>query len=296
MSEPHEEDRAEPSIFRSLVFNQYQAILLLGVGAVSFIAASPLPLLFWGGAQLVLLPLLDSGPLRRLLARRRNRRQQRGLEASRSQAVAALERNFAARYQAMQSLCALIEGNYRQLNGLSQAYLYEQRGKLDVILDGCLHRLLALQRYATMLDQRSEGDVMRQMEALRRELQQEDLPERARAAIGKNIELKNRLLESLREARGTMKALATELDSMQSLLEVLHQNSIAMQDPQAVSQELDAIARQSEDSGRVVREMEALVRAGEMEGMQVSQFPVGDPPKSAPGGEVPSRRSRERRR
>jgi hypothetical protein len=56
-----------------------------------------------------------------------------------------------------------------------------------------------------------------------------------------------------------MKALATELDSMASLLEVLHQNSIALRDPQAISEELDTIVRQSEDSERVVREMEALL-------------------------------------
>ena len=45
-----------------------------------------------------------------------------------------------------------------------------------------------------------------------------------------------------------MKALATELDSMASLLEVLHQNSISLRDPQAISEELDTIVRQSEDS------------------------------------------------
>ena len=58
-----------------------------------------------------------------------------------------------------------------------------------------------------------------------------------------------------------MKALATELDSMASLLEVLHQNSISLRDPQAISEELDTIVRQSEDSERVVREMEALLRS-----------------------------------
>ncbi len=48
---------------------------------------------------------------------------------------------------------------------------------------------------------------------------------------------------------------------MESLLEVLHQNSIALRDPQAISEELDTIVRQSEDSDRIVREMEALLRA-----------------------------------
>ena len=57
-----------------------------------------------------------------------------------------------------------------------------------------------------------------------------------------------------------MRTLLTELDSMESLLEVLHQNSISLRDPQAISEELDTIVRQSEDSERIVREMEALLR------------------------------------
>jgi hypothetical protein len=295
MSAPGEEEEGgDRSILRNLILNQYQAIVLLGVGAVAAIAASPLPLLMWAGAQLVLLPILDTRPLRRLVARRRNRLSRQQVATGRSQALAALDRENAGRYQAMQSLCAQIEENYRHLNGLSQAYLFEQRSKLDVILDGCLSRLLALQRYGAILDRRSEAGVLRQTEALQRELEQSDLPERARAAIEKNVQLKTRLLESLREARGTMKALATELDSMHSLLEVLHQNSIAMQDPQAVSQELDAIARQSEDSERVVREMEALVSAGEADWAEL--VPT-EPPRPKTAAEIVSmRRSRERKR
>jgi hypothetical protein len=262
---PERDADADRSILKELVLNQYQAIVLAGVGAVAALSASPLPLLLWGGAQLVLLPLLDSRPLRGYLARRRRRAERAAAESSRGAVLEALETPYARRYEAMQHLCALIEANYQQLNGLSQAYLYEQRGKLDVILDGCLHRLLALQRYDGMLERRSEPAVVQQIQSLERELAQTDLPERARAALQKNVELKKHLLESLKEARGTMKALATELDSMASLLEVLHQNSIAMRDPQAVAQELDAIVQQSQDTERVVREMEALVRAGAVE-------------------------------
>ena len=78
--------------------------------------------------------------------------------------------------------------------------------------------------------------------------------ERAAAALEKNLELKRKLLTSLSEVGGTVKALVTELDSMESLLEVLHQNSISLRDPQAISDELDTIVRQSEESDRIVRE------------------------------------------
>lgn len=265
MAEPEPGAGGERSILKELVLNQYQAIVLAGVAAISALSQSPLPLMVWGGGQLVLLPLLDSRPLRRYVARRREAEARKAIDTGRAVALEALEPTYARRYDAMQHLCSLIEANYQQLTGLSQAYIFEQRGKLNVILDGCLHRLLALQRYEAMLERRSERAIQQQILALDRELTQPGLQPRARAALEKNIQLKQQLLGSLAEARGTMKALATELDSMESLLEVLHQNSIAMRDPQAVAQELAAIAQQSQDSERVVREMEALVRASAVE-------------------------------
>jgi hypothetical protein len=262
MALPGQEQDTDGSILKELVFNQYQAIVLGGVAAASLISFSPLPLLVWLGAELALLPALDSGPLRRWVHRRRRARAREAAEDNRERTLDALNPVHAKRYDAMAHLCSVIEANYQGLHGISQAYLTEQRGKLDMILDGCLHRMLALQRYERMLSRKTAEGIEREIAALQRELQQPQLPERARMALEKNVELKRRLLASHNEALGTMKALATELDSMASLLEVLHQNSISMRDPDAISQELDTIVRQSEDSERVVREMEALLRAG----------------------------------
>jgi hypothetical protein len=119
--------------------------------------------------------------------------------------------------------------------------------------------MLALQRYDRMLKSRDAEDINAEIKGLENEMRQAGLPERARTALQKNIELKRKLISSDSEARGTVVALATELDSMSSLLEVLHQNSIAMRDPQTFSHELDSIVRQSEDSERMVREMESLL-------------------------------------
>ncbi len=92
-----------------------------------------------------------------------------------------------------------------------------------------------------------------------------------------------------------MKALATELDSMASLLEVLHQNSIALRDPQAISEELDTIVRQSEDSERVVREMEALLGGDSGSwSAEVATRPSGVRPKVPPIPTPPRQRMKGR--
>lgn len=256
-----DDDVSAGSVLRELIFNQYQAIVLGGTALVSLIALNPLPLLVWLGSELVLLPVLDSGPLRRLVLRRRRAAARRQAEAARVKLVAGLSQANGRRYTAMDELCRLIEANYQSLTGISQAYLAEQRGKLDLILQGCLNRMLALERYERRPSMRDPREITSEIAKLERELAQEGLPSRAVAALSKNLDLKRRLLASFSEVSGTMKALSTELDSMSALLEVLHQNSMSLRDPQAISEELDTIVRQSEDSERIVREMESLLQS-----------------------------------
>ena len=257
---PPQDEISSGSILRELVVNQYQAIVAAGAVAASVLTLNPVPLLLWFGSELVLLPILDSGPLRRLVARRRRQAARAQSAERRKSIIASFDAPFAKRYASLEQLCAMIEANYQGLSGISQAYLSEQRGKLDNILEGCLMRMTALQRYQKMPMRSDPSHIKQEIAGLERELTDPDLNERAHAALQKNLELKRRLLASYAEVGGTMKALSTELDSMASLLEVLHQNSIALRDPQAISEELDTIVRQSEDSERVVKEMEALLR------------------------------------
>ena len=86
---------------------------------------------------------------------------------------------------------------------------------------------------------------------------------------------------------------------MESLLEVLYQNSVALRDPQAISEELDSIVRQAEDSERVVREMEALLRSGteglSEEAIADAASPMRSPERTGPSDGT-SRRVRDRLR
>ena len=286
---PPQDEISSGSILRELIVNQYQAIVAAGAVAASVLTLNPMPLLLWLGSELVLLPILDSGPLRRLVSRRR-REAARKLSAERRQAmIATFDAASAKRYAALSSLCRMIEANYQGLTGISQAYLSEQRGKLDNILEGIIGRMLALQRYQRM-PSRDPDDVGREIARLERELADGNLNERARTALQKNLELKRKLMASYSEIEGTMKALETELDSMASLLEVLHQNSISLRDPQAISEELDTIVQQSEASERVVREMEALLRSDGAEwSADVPASGVEVPPVKVPPIPVPPR-------
>src|SRR5688572_154101 len=161
---PPDEDVSAGSVLRELIFNQYQAIVLGGTALASLIALNPLPLLVWLGSDMVLLPVLDSGPLRRLVNKRKRKIALAQAERERARLISGLSPAHAQRYQAMEGMCKLIEANYQSLTGISQAYLSEQRGKLDVILQGCLSRMMALQRYERMPATRSAYEVQEEID------------------------------------------------------------------------------------------------------------------------------------
>lgn len=291
-----DDDVTAGSILRELIFNQYQAIVLGGTALVSLIALNPLPLLIWLGSELVLLPILDSGPLRRLVSRRKREQARAQAEAARSRIVGELSAPHAKRYVALVELCGQIESNYQSLTGISQAYLSEQRGKLDLILSGALHRLHALQRYQRTPARRSVDEVAREIRDLEEELKQPGVPERAAAALQKNLELKRRLQASLAQVGGNVRALETEIDSIESLVEVLHQNSMSLRDPQAISEELDSIVRHSEDSEKIVREMEALLRSDGADWQGDAVASIALPPIPGPADSPKDTRQKVKRR
>ncbi len=135
------DDELEPARFcEELIVNQYQAIVLGGTALASLVsaqsaAAARLARRRAGAAAAARLGAAapPASHRRRMRARPRRRPTRRAPGSLPSLGPAnreALSRRW--------STCAgMIEANYQGLHGISQAYLSEQRGKLDMILDGC---------------------------------------------------------------------------------------------------------------------------------------------------------------
>src|SRR5688572_6032536 len=93
------------SIMKDLIWNQYQAIVLGGAAVASLITLNPIPLLVWLGSEMVLLPVLDSGPLRRMVHRKRHELNRKEAAAKRASVIASFNPANAKRYSAMENLC-----------------------------------------------------------------------------------------------------------------------------------------------------------------------------------------------
>ncbi len=258
-------------VLRKTIANQYQAILAAGAVGFSLLLANPLPLLLLLGGELMAFPFVFER-LRRRMEIEKKYAERRAVEMSRDERLKALSKAARARLDRLTELCDRIQENYRGLSPASQGVMADQREKFDLIVDSFLKRLWIAERYEEM-DGAIDDDVLaREIAELDRARQQEDLAPRVLEAVEKNLEIKRRLHEALARNAASRMALNAELDSLESLLQLLLQKSVAATDAVAFSHEIDDALAQAEADAASVQELERML--GSLPGVAASRSTI----------------------
>lgn len=247
-------------VLKKAVANQYQAILVAGAVGFSALTLSPLPLVALAGLELMAMPFLLERLKRRLdIEKKHAERQHQAM--SQEQRFEALSPNAKNRFVRLRQLCQKIQANYRGLSQASQNIIADQESKFDALLASCLHRLWLVQKYDEMIGGFNEKQEQGEIEQVREALAAEGLEPRVREALEKNLQIRERLFQSVRENVSSRTALLAELDSLEALLQLLLQKSVAATDALAFSSEIDDVLSQSEADAASVREMEQMLGA-----------------------------------
>jgi len=247
-------------VLKKAVANQYQAILVTGAVAFSALTASPLPLLALAGLELMAAPFMIERIKRRLdIEKKYADRQFQTL--SQEQRFEALTPSAKARFVRLRQLCERIQNNYKGLSAASQGMLADQDNKFDSILATCLRHLWLIQKYDEMVGSFNEPQARADIGKLKEQLAAPDVDERVREALEKHLEIKEQLLRTVRQNVANRQALLAEVDSLESLLQLLLQKSIAATDATAFSLEIDDVLARAEADAASVEEMERLFGA-----------------------------------
>ncbi len=289
-------------VLKKAVANQYQAILLGGAAAFSALTLSPLPLVILAGMELMAMPFLLERLKRRIeIEKKHAERQHQAL--SQEQRFDGLSPAAKTRFSRLRQLCDRIQANYRGLSQASQNIVADQESKFDVILASCLHRLWLVQKYDEMIGAFSENQARGEITKVKEALAASGLDPRVRDALEKNLQIRERLFQSVRENVASRIALLAELDSLETLLQLLLQKSVAATDALAFSSEIDDVLSQAEADAASIREMEQMLGAvpelGEQDALsqrikQALPLPTVPPPPPPPASS--SSRKKEGRR
>ena len=247
-------------VLKKAVANQYQAILLGGAAAFSALTLSPLPLLVLLGAEFMVMPFLFERLKRRIeIEKKYAARQFQTL--SQDDQFSELPPASRYRFDRLKKLCARIQNNYRGLSPESQGVLAEQTAKFDAILASCLRRLWLLKKYDEMIAGFDEKSADAEIKRLREALGEQEGNARVREARQQHLQIQEKLLETVQKNASNRTALRAELDSLEALLQLLFQKSVATTDAEAFSAEIDDVLAQAEADAASVQEMEQLLGA-----------------------------------
>jgi hypothetical protein len=288
VADPH------PVLKRALL-NQYQILLAAGATALSVAMMSPLPWLLLLGGNLITMPFLFER-FRKRMEIEKKYAERKSEELSQEQRYEELAAESKGRFQQFRRLCSQIQNNYRGLSSASQDILHEQTSKFDAILASCLRRLWLVQKYESMIRTFDARRVENEIKQLEGALQAKDVQPRVREAWQQNLDIKRKLLETAERNESSRTAVLAELDSLESLLQLLMQKSVAATDPSDFVAQVDDIVSQAEADAQSVAEMEALMGSmPELTGAPALSDRLRQaPPVSAPPAPPPPVR-RERR-
>src|SRR6185295_11269518 len=102
-----------------------------------------------------------------------------------------------------------------------QGILAEYNAKFDAILATCLRRLWLAQKYDLMTRAFDEGKVRAEIAKLTEALAAPDVATRVKEAWQQNLAIKEKLLAAGERNVANRTALVAELDSLESLLQLL---------------------------------------------------------------------------
>jgi hypothetical protein len=245
-------------VLKRALANQYQIILAASALALSVATVSPFPFLLLLGGEMLAMPFLLERIQKRLeIEKKHAARQVESL--SQEQRYEQLSLESKARFGHFKRLCVQIQDNYRSLSSESQGLLADQASKFEAILAVALRRLWLVQKYEQMIRAFDLQKVRTEIEKLRGMLTATKIEPRIREAWEQNLQIKEKLVETADRNVGGRTAILAELDSLESLLQLLLQKSLAATDAQAFSADIDDILSQAEADAASVQEMEQLM-------------------------------------
>src|SRR5262249_33281606 len=150
---------------------------------------------------------------------------------------------------------------YRGLSPASQEMLADQSSKFDAILASCLRRLWIQQKLDEIAVAANPRALASEIAGLQKDLENQALPQRVRDALQKNVEIKTELARQLESNETNREAVAAEVDSLESLLQLLLQKSVAATDAASFSGEIDDVVSQVQADATSVEEMERMLGA-----------------------------------
>ncbi|MGH9720644.1 MAG: hypothetical protein ACRD8O_10555 [Bryobacteraceae bacterium] len=257
---------------------QYNWIGLAGAAAFALVSGTGLPIVLAAGLELMYVALVpQSSRFRRLVRSWKYAEEKRRHEEKLRALYKELTPEIRARYAELEKICAAIRANYERLSSTSQIFAGHMDQKLNGLLNSYLRLSVAAAQHRDYIQMANPANIERELEQLKRSVASDT--GKVQEINRKRIEILTKRVErfgNIRENRGVIDA---QCEAIEDVLELIRDQSITMSDPQQVSDRLEGLISDVEQTEQNVREIEAVFQfaapeANDAMGTVMSQAPA----------------------
>jgi len=236
---------------------QYNWIGMVGAAAFALVSGTALPILLAAGLELMYLSIVpQSSRFRRLVRSWKFAEQKRNLEMSLRSMFLEMPPEVRNRYATLDSLCRTIRENYSRLSSTSQILMGQMEERLQGLLQGYLRLLYAGCQHRNYLRTTDSQSIQREVAELERSLSTGS--PKVQEINRKRIEILTKRLEKYGKIAENCQVIDAQCAAMEDVLQLIRDQSVTLRDPQQVSDQLDGLVHDVEQTEETVREMEQI--------------------------------------
>jgi len=236
---------------------QYNWISLAGAGIFALVSGTALPILLAAGFELMYLALVpQSSRFRRLVRSWQLADEQLKHQEKLNEMLRNLPAEMQSRYVHCAQICGSIRTNFSQLSSQSQIFLQQIDTRLQGLLSGYARLLFALAQQQQYLKSTGQDDIKREITSLEKSLKSE--PPRVQEINQKRIEILNKRLEKFDKISENRKVVDAQCAAVEDVLMLVRDQSVTMRDPQQVSDRLDSLVHDVEQTEQTVQQVETI--------------------------------------
>jgi hypothetical protein len=236
---------------------QYNWIGLAGAAVFALVSGSGLPLVLAAGLELIYVSLVpQSSAFRRLVRSWKYAEEKSRREIKLSAMFNELPPEMRKSYAKLDGMCAGIRNNYSRLSSTSQMFLEEMQRRLDGLLQAYLRLLFIGFQHSEYLRTTDANSIKRDLASLQRSLESD--PPKVQEINRRRIEILNKRLEKYGKVGENQKVVEAQCAALEDVLELIRDQSVTMRDPQQVSDQLDNLVHDVEQTEETVRQVEAV--------------------------------------
>src|SRR6266496_4880195 len=236
---------------------QYNWIALAGAGAFALVSGSFLPILLAGGLELMYLAIIPQNwRFQRLVRSWKMAEEQQKHQQRLSEMLSTLPAELQSRYVHAAQVCGSIRSNFAQFSSTSQIFLQQIDSRLQGLLNGYARLLLAAAQQQQYMKGTDQNDIKREIATLQKALSA-DSP-KVQEINKKRIEILTKRQEKFDKICENRKVVDAQCAAVEDVLMLVRDQSVTMRDPQQVSERLESLVHDVEQTEQTVQQVEAI--------------------------------------